>query len=124
MLFLNDCFTRGSLLAQRTGLIALLYKKKDRLDTNNWRPISLVCTDYKVLSKILITRLKTAVASVISKSKAAVFLVGFLVQMFEHPKTRLIIVIRTILVELSFLLINKKRLIGSIGTLCYESFSR
>ena len=48
----NDSLARGSLsFSQRTGLITLLYKKHDRLDTKNWRPISLLCTDYKILAK-------------------------------------------------------------------------
>ena len=67
----NDCFARGSLsFSQRTGLITLLYKKHDRLDTKNWRPISLLCTDYKILSKVLTNRLKTVIASVISESQS------------------------------------------------------
>ena len=46
----NVCISRGSLsFSQRTGLIALLYKKNDKLDTKNWQPISLLCTDYKII---------------------------------------------------------------------------
>ena len=56
--------------SQRTGLITLLYKKNDRFDTNNWRPISLLCTDYKILSKVLTNRLKTVLSSVISDSQS------------------------------------------------------
>ena len=66
----NDTFTGGSLsFSQRTGLITLLYKKHDRLDTKNWRPISLLCTDYKILSKVLTNQLKSVLASVISESQ-------------------------------------------------------
>jgi hypothetical protein len=67
----NDCQARGALsFSQRTGLISLLYKKNDRLDVKNWRPISLLCTDYKILFKVLTNRLKTVLSSVISESQA------------------------------------------------------
>ena len=56
--------------SQRTGLITLLYKKNDCFDTKNCRPISLLCRDYKILSKVLTNRLKTVLASVISESQS------------------------------------------------------
>ncbi len=55
--------------SQRTGLITLLYKKNDKLDMKNWRPISLLCTDYKILTKVLTNRLKFVLASVVSPSQ-------------------------------------------------------
>ena len=45
-------------------------KRHDRLDTKNWRPISLLCTDYKILSKVLTNPLKSVLASVISGSQS------------------------------------------------------
>ena len=63
----NDCLTRGSLsFTQRTGLISLLHKKNDKKDTKNWRPISLLCTDYKILAKVLTIHLKSVISSVVS----------------------------------------------------------
>ena len=54
----NSCFDSGKLpLSQRSALITLLYKKGDRLETKNWRPISPLCADYKILSKVLTNRL-------------------------------------------------------------------
>ena len=56
----NDCLAHGSLsFTQRTGLISLLHKKNDKMDTKNWRPISLLCTDYKILAKVLTIRLES-----------------------------------------------------------------
>ena len=54
------CLTHNSGLtvSQRTSLIALLYKKGDKQALQNWRPISLLCTDYKILAITLSNRLK------------------------------------------------------------------
>ena len=44
----NSCFLSGVMsLTQRRGLISLIFKKGDRLDPRNWRPITLVNADYK-----------------------------------------------------------------------------
>ncbi len=37
----------------RTGLVTLLYKKGKKEDLANWRPITLLTTDYKVLAKVI-----------------------------------------------------------------------
>ena len=42
----------------KNGLITLIYKKKgDPNDIKYWRPITLLTADYKILSKILTSRL-------------------------------------------------------------------
>lgn len=43
--------------SHRTGVICLLYKKGDREELRNWRPIMLLTIDYKILSKALAIRL-------------------------------------------------------------------
>ena len=64
---LNASFREGKLsLSQRTGVISLLYKKGDKLDPKNWRPITLLCSDYKILSKVLPGRLAKVLPSVVS----------------------------------------------------------
>jgi hypothetical protein len=42
----------------REGDIVLLYKKGDSRDPRNYRPITLLQVDYKILAKILVTRIK------------------------------------------------------------------
>ena len=45
-------------VSQRTSIIALLFKGSDNQLLKNWRPISLLCTDYKILSKALANHIK------------------------------------------------------------------
>ena len=39
--------------SQGMGMITLLYKNGDRNDITNWRPITLLNTDYKIILKYL-----------------------------------------------------------------------
>ena len=49
-----------------SGLITLLEKKgKDRTQIENWRPITLLNFDYKLLSKYLTLRLKKVIPSIV-----------------------------------------------------------
>ena len=50
---------------ERLGLIALLYKKGDRTDFQNWHPISFLNTDYKILAKIFSKRLSKVLATIV-----------------------------------------------------------
>ena len=63
----NFSFSNGRLpFSQRSGGITLLYKKGDVLDVRNWRPITLLCADYKILAKVLANRLLKVIATVVS----------------------------------------------------------
>ena len=56
---LKEAFAKGLLPAScRRAVISLLPKKGDLTMLKNWRPVSLLCSDYKVLSKVLANRLK------------------------------------------------------------------
>ncbi|KAK3567002.1 hypothetical protein QTP86_008722 [Hemibagrus guttatus] len=55
---LRDSKLRGELpLSCRRAVLTLLPKKGDLTHLKNWRPVSLLCTDYKLLSKALASRL-------------------------------------------------------------------
>ena len=51
--------------SQRKGIITIIPKSNDTLDINNYRPISLLCVDYKILAKILAERIKCVLMKVI-----------------------------------------------------------
>ena len=67
---LNYSFQHGSLSeTQRRGIIRLLYKKEDPLELKNWRPISLLNTDYKICTKVLANRLRQVLPRIINKDQ-------------------------------------------------------
>ena len=67
---LNTCYASGSLsLSQRRGIISLVFKRGDRLDARNWRPITLLNVDYKLASRVLAGRLLKVIHVVVSKDQ-------------------------------------------------------
>lgn len=63
----TEHITRGS--QQRISLITLLHKRDDKDDLDNWRPISLLCVDYKLISKVLSMRLKVVLPHIIEEEQ-------------------------------------------------------
>ena len=60
-------FVNGSLSdSQRTAVISLLPKKGDLLEPKNWRPISLLNCDYKLLAKVLQRRLSKVMTYIVN----------------------------------------------------------
>lgn len=67
---LNSCFHAGRLSrSQRRGIISLSFKKGDRLDIRNWRPISLLNVDYKLASRAIAGRLLKVIHLVVEKDQ-------------------------------------------------------
>ena len=62
------------------GLISVLYKKKDRNDPRNYRPITLLNGDYKILMRILTARLNSAVVQFVSAPQNGFVPGGFIVE--------------------------------------------
>jgi hypothetical protein len=54
---------------QSSGIITLLYKGGSKEKLGNWRPISLLCSDYKILTKVLTIRLKNILPNIISEEQ-------------------------------------------------------
>jgi hypothetical protein len=63
---LNDSMEKGCLpLSCRRAVLTLLPKKGDTCEVKNWRPVSLLCTDYKIISKALANRLRDVMDQVV-----------------------------------------------------------
>ena len=70
VLVLNSCFSEDRLsLSQRRGVISLSFKKGDRLDPKNWRPISLLTCDFKIASRVIAGRLLKVIHLVVEKDQ-------------------------------------------------------
>ncbi len=54
---------------QRLSLITLIHKKGAMENLDNWRPISLLCNDYKIISKVLSMRMKLAMPYIIHETQ-------------------------------------------------------
>ena len=65
ILFRNDNLTTS----MNQAIITLLHKNDKKENLKNWRPISLLCSDYKILTKILSNRLKPTLQHAISIEK-------------------------------------------------------
>ena len=69
--FANDIYNNGleQDAQQRLSLIRLIHKRGDKDDLENWRPISLLCVDYKLVAKVLSSRLKKALPHIIEEDQ-------------------------------------------------------
>ena len=65
---IQSAFQTGTLsIEQRRGILNVIPKKdKDIRLLKNWRPISLLNTDYKILTKLLAKRLQKVIPSIVS----------------------------------------------------------
>ncbi len=57
--------------SQYMGIIILLYKKGIREMIENWRPITLLNCDYKILEKVFANRLKHVISKIIKEDQKA-----------------------------------------------------
>ena len=80
-------FESGELSAsQKQGVITLVPKKgKNLTDLKSWRPISILNTDYKILAKILASRIKKALPEIIDTDQ-----IGYMQGRFCGENMRLI----------------------------------
>lgn len=83
----NSSYVLGELSAsQRQAVITLLDKGKNRQLLKNWRPISLLNVDYKIMSKALATRMTTFLQKLIHSDQ-----VGYVKGRNIHDNIRTVI---------------------------------
>ena len=84
--FLQSKQNKKLIYSQREGVISLIPKQgKDLRELKNWRPISLLNVDYKILTKVLANRLKSALKEIINEDQ-----IGYMEGRFCGENTRLI----------------------------------
>lgn len=66
----KESFSKGILPPSlRTGSISLLLKKGDRKDLRNWRPLTLLGVDIKILSKALFFRMQPVIDELVGEDQ-------------------------------------------------------
>jgi len=83
----NEAFRKGSLsVSQKRGTITLIPKGDANLtDLKNWRPVSLLNIDYKILSKVLAKRMEQYLPKLIHSDQT-----GFVNGRYIGQNTRLL----------------------------------
>ncbi len=67
----KDCIYKGILPKScQRAVLALLPKKGDLTMLKNWRPVALLCVDYKILSKCIANRLNKVLCEIIHKDQS------------------------------------------------------
>ena len=56
-------------MTQRTGIITLTHKRDEKENLENWIPITLLCSDYKIITKPIATRLRKYLEQIINPNQ-------------------------------------------------------
>jgi len=67
--FNHILFNKQMSTTQKTGAITLIHKSGPKENLNNWRPVSLLCSDYKILARILASRMKPTLNKIINPNQ-------------------------------------------------------
>ncbi len=63
--------TNSLSVSQSRGVITLFYKAGGREIIANWRPITLLCVDYKIIAKVMAIRLKGVLKDIVHEDQKA-----------------------------------------------------
>ncbi len=68
---LQKCCSEGILPTScQRAVLSLIQKKGDLTLLKNWRPVAILCTEYKILSKVLANRLNNVLYEVVHKDQS------------------------------------------------------
>ena len=74
---LNENYSSGLMSnTQRKGLITLLFKKGDSQELKNWRPITLLNCDYKIIAAVLAARVQKVIGAIVNGNQTASYAKG------------------------------------------------
>ena len=75
---IQESFLVGELsISQKQAIIKLIEKKdRDKRLNKNWRPISLLNVDMKLITKVLASRLKTVISTIVNEKQVAYVIIG------------------------------------------------
>ena len=94
---LNESFTNKEMSeSQKVGLITMLYKKGDHRYLENWRPITLLNSDYKIKATALATRLQSVIGEIVNedqtgyiKNRLSAFNIRITIDIIEFMKRKM-----------------------------------
>ena len=67
---LNESYENGHLArSQRKGLITLIFKKGNADELKNWRPVTLLNCDYKIVATVLALRMQKIMPTIINETQ-------------------------------------------------------
>ena len=68
---LNAAYKKGELSpTQKRGILNLIFKKYDKTLLSNWRPITFLNTDYKILAHVLANRLNKVIPKLVNTDQS------------------------------------------------------
>ena len=71
MNMIQECAVKGMLpYTTRTSVLSLIYKKGDRKELKNYRPLSLSNTDYKIIANVMSDRLNRIMSKLVSNDQS------------------------------------------------------
>ena len=86
ILVINEILNENNLSSsQCKGVLSLIYKKGERENLKNWRPLTLLNVDYKIIAKCFALRFKPLLPSLINSNQK-----GYVNGRYIHESNRLI----------------------------------